>query len=157
MNRLTHAPKPPVKTASAGLTPKYGGFDGTSAAAVAARRNQLSQLVGDAKTAADSVPVRIEADCSMRVAELTPLQTVALPLGPGRQAYLLCVEGAVAASDGNGGDASGARRLVRHDAAEVRGEGELRLTSGEEGAHVLLMEMAAGGGGRAPGKWPLHM
>jgi len=103
------------------------------------------------------VPVKIQVDCSMRVAELTPSQTVSLTLGPGRQAYLLCVEGTVAASDGSSSDGSSGARLVRHDAAEVRGEGELRVTSGEDGAHVLLMEMAADGGGRAPGKWPLHM
>ena len=62
------------------------------------------------------MPVKIQVDCSMRVAELTPSQTVSLTLGPGRQAYLLCVEGTVAASDGSSSDGSSGARLVRHDA-----------------------------------------
>ena len=143
-----------------GLTPKYGGFDGTTAAAKAARTNALAQLVGDdTQKEHAGAPVQIASDCSMYVAELERGQTVDFALRRGRQAYLLCVEGAVSA----GGTASDSgddppRALVRHDAAEFRGEGSLRLTAGEaEGAHVLLLEMAEGAGGRGPGQWPLHL
>lgn len=152
-----------INTRTTGLTPQYGGFDGASAAAVAMRKNALAQLVGDRKgggAKAADVPVAIEQDCSMHVAELDPGKSVSRPLASGRQAYLLCVEGALRAADasGGGGGSSKACDLVRHDAAEVRGDGgTLQLTAGAEGCHLLLLEMAAGGGGRGPGKWPLHM
>jgi hypothetical protein len=53
-----------------GLKPRYGGYDGTTASAKAARTNALCQVVGDADNAAHAaVPVRIAQDCSMYVAE----------------------------------------------------------------------------------------
>ena len=139
-----------------GLTPCYGGYDGTPAAAQAARHNALAHLVGDANNNAHAqAPVRIQQDCSLYVAELEAGQTVSLALGPKRQAYLVCLEGSVSASDSAASDKS---TLRRHDAVEVRGEGCLQISASDSGAaHVLLLEMAAGGGGRGPGKWPLHM
>ena len=47
-------------------------------------------------------------------------------------------------------------RLARHDAVEIRGDGSLTVAADGGPAHVLLLEMAAGSGGRGPGKWPLH-
>ena len=84
-------------------------------------------------------------------------RAVEFPLRKGRQAYLLCVEGTLSAG-GGATDDDAPIRLARHDAAEWRGEGTLRLAA-EEGApgHLLLIEMAEGAGGRGPGQWPLHM
>jgi len=140
-----------------GLTPHYGGFDGTTAAAAAARKNAFVQLVGEqGRTEHGSVPVRIAQDCSMYVAELEPGLSLRFAIAKGRQAYILCVEGSLTV----GGTAEGddpPMLMVRHDAAELRGEGTLQLTVGDVPAHTLLMEMAEGAGGRGPGKWPLHM
>jgi redox-sensitive bicupin YhaK (pirin superfamily) len=140
-----------------GLEPLYGGFDGTTAAATAARKNAFTQLVGDQGRAEHgSVPVRIAQDCSMYVAEIEPGVSLQFTIAKGRQAYILCVEGSLTV----GGTAEGDHPpmpLVRHDAAELRGEGKLQLTAGDTPAHTLLMEMAEGPGGRGPGKWPLHM
>lgn len=141
-----------INTRQNGLEPRYGGHDGTTATARAARKNKLHQLVADAR-AAEKAPIKIEQDCRMYVSELEPEQLVSLPLAAGRQAYLLCVEGAVTLSDAG---ASGVA-LQRHDAAEIRGDGEIRVAAGAEPAHVLLLEMAAGPGGRGPGKWPMHI
>ena len=81
---------------------------------------------------------------------------MSLQIGAGRQAYVLCVEGSLAASDS--GSSQPAISLARHDAAEVRGDGELHLAaSADAPSHVLILEMAHGPGGRGPGKWPLHM
>ena len=136
-----------------GLQPTYGGFDGATPAAQQARTNALVQLVGDSEQPSHgAAPVQISADCAMHVAELEAGRAVEFALGKRRQAYLLCVEGALAAA---GGEAT--MKLVRHDAAEVRGEGTLQLTARDGPAHVLLMEMAEGAGGRGPGKWPLHV
>ena len=91
----------------------------------------------------------------MYVAELAPNKNVEFEIKPGRQAYLLCVEGAVTTSGGEPLQPS--PQLLQHDAAEIRGEGTLRLTTGDDPAHVLLLEMAAGKGGRGSGQWPLHL
>ena len=131
-----------------------GSFDGTTAEAVASRHNGLTQLVGD-KMADAAAPVLIEQDCSMYVTELAPNKNVEFEIKPGRQAYLLCVEGAVTTSGGEPLQPS--PQLLQHDAAEIRGEGTLRLTTGDDPAHVLLLEMAAGKGGRGSGQWPLHL
>ena len=142
-----------INTRQYGLKPTYGGYDGSTAEAVAARTNALVQLVGDATNTAHGAPVRINADCTMHVAELEPSHRVQFDIKPSRQAYLLCVEGAVDVS----GDGA-AVGLRRHDAMEIRGEGVLGLAATADApAHVLLMEMAEGAGGRGPGKWPLHM
>jgi redox-sensitive bicupin YhaK (pirin superfamily) len=145
-----------INTRRNGIEPEYGGFDGTTSVARAARTNSLAQLVGDRNQDRDAAaPVKIEQDARMFVSELEPGKTVSLPLPKGRQAYLLCVEGAVTAREAAGGDLY---ELVRHDAAEIRGDGTLDLSASAQGAHVLLLEMAASSqGGRGPGKWPLHM
>merc|ERR1719326_1213743 len=143
-----------INTAKMGITPRYGGFDGTTAAAQAARTNGLAQLVGDRRSEkASNVPVLIEQDCKMFATELEPGKSVSLQLAKGRQAYLICLEGSVALSDAG----SGAVQLARHDAAEIRGEGEILLQAGSQRAHAMLLEMAAGSGGRGPGKWPMHL
>ena len=114
-----------ITPASNGLSPTYGGFDGTTAAAQAGRRNALAQLVGDRKQqAAANVPVRISQDCAMFVSELDAGAAVEFPLRSGRQAYLLCLEGALSAGGITAGTADGAMlRLARHEAVEWRGEG----------------------------------
>ena len=74
----------------------------------------------------------------------------ALPLvvGDGRQAYLLCVEGAAAfRTEGD----SRTAELERHDAMEILGRSAtpIEVAAGEAGAHILYFEMAAGGRGRS--------
>jgi len=131
-----------------GLEPSYGGFDGMTADAQAARKNALTQLVGDRDNPTHrDAPVLIAQDCAMYSAELEPSRTVEFPLTHGRQAYLLCVEGAMQAGGGAAEDDKPIQ-LVRHDAAEWRGQGTIRLTAGTTGAHLLLLEMAESAGGR---------
>eukprot|EP00928_Gymnodinium_smaydae_P083374 TRINITY_DN66612_c0_g1_i1.p1 TRINITY_DN66612_c0_g1~~TRINITY_DN66612_c0_g1_i1.p1 ORF type:complete len:285 (-),score=43.27 TRINITY_DN66612_c0_g1_i1:260-1114(-) len=137
-----------------GYKPTYGGYDGATSAAVAARKNALSQLVGDAQSKTCCAPVKLQQDLSMYVADLDIGSQVTLPLAAGRQAYVLCVEGKVALSDASSG-AVNPVQLVRHDAAEVRcgqgGGGEICLAApADSSAHVLVLEMAHGPGGRSP-------
>jgi len=146
-----------IKTRRQGLPPVYGGFDGTSATAREARKNELAQLVGDKRgKEAASTPVTIEQDFRMYVSELEGGKSVAFPLSQGRQAYLLCVAGELLLKDA--GPKGAECRLARHDAAEIRGEGQLTLAAPEGvAAHVLLLEMESGSGGRGPGRWPMHV
>ena len=54
-----------------GFEPAYGGFDGTTADAVAARKNQLAKLAGDAQDKTNPAPIKLQQDCSLYVAEVT--------------------------------------------------------------------------------------
>lgn len=111
-----------------GLTPNYGSHETTKEA----RANQWCHVVSPvagAGAAAGAAPVQINQDANIRVAEMDPGVTLPLSVEAGRQAYLLCMEGAA-------GD------LGRHDAAELAAGAELSLTAGGEGAHLLVVEMA---------------
>lgn len=144
-----------INTRQSGLPPVYGGFDGSTEAAKAARHNQFAQLVGDNKKARDAeVPVRIAQDCTMHASEIDAGQTVDFTLGPHRQAYFVCLEGSVTVARA---DSDEKVDFQRHDASEIRGEGKLSFTASNGPAHVLLLDMEATGGGRGPGRWPLHI
>ena len=132
-----------VLPAMRGLQPRYGGFDGSDPDAVVARRNNLAHIVGDAR-GGTAAPVGIHQDCNFYCSELDPGKSSSFCLQPGRQAYLLCAEGSIKV---DGAEAS-PLALDRHDAAECRGDGELILTAGGAGSHLLLVEMAEGSGGR---------
>jgi len=124
-----------------GLRPNYGSMLG-GAAAEAARRDQWAHLVSDASGSAKT-PVQISQDCNVFVAELSRgASPGTFELEPGRQAYVLCVEGEASLE----GDAAGLRR---HDAAELKGPLSLRWTAGSTGAMLLLFEMAHTEDGRA--------
>ena len=72
-------------------------------------------------------------DCNVFVTELSPgVASKPLALNAGRQAYLLCVEGEARLLK---------QDLARHDAAEIKGPGELELAAGPSGCLVLMFEM----------------
>lgn len=122
-----------------GLPPNYGSMPGTAAAAQA-RKDKWAQLVGDV-AAGGNAPVKINQDCNVFVTELSPgVAAPPLEILPGRQAYLLCVEGALSSPDG--------AALRMHDAAEVKGPTMLELAAGREGAMALVFEMALTSDGR---------
>ena len=65
---------------------------------------------------------------------------IALPemdLEPGRQGYMLCVEGSVTFTD----PAGRAQHLQQHDAAELKGPLCLQPQAADKGAMLLLFEM----------------
>eukprot|EP00747_Dinoflagellata_sp_TGD_P181566 gnl/TRDRNA2_/TRDRNA2_35445_c0_seq1.p1 gnl/TRDRNA2_/TRDRNA2_35445_c0~~gnl/TRDRNA2_/TRDRNA2_35445_c0_seq1.p1 ORF type:complete len:296 (-),score=47.03 gnl/TRDRNA2_/TRDRNA2_35445_c0_seq1:124-1011(-) len=117
-----------------GLRPNYGSMIGDQAAAER-RKNQWAQVVSDAagKVKAD---VQINQDCNMFVTELSP-GSAAPPFNiqDGRQVYMLCLEGSAS---------MGGQEIRRHDAAKIDGGLSLDLLAGQEGAYVLLVEMARG-------------
>ncbi|KAF8069394.1 quercetin 2,3-dioxygenase [Scenedesmus sp. PABB004] len=121
--------------------PKYG----STRHAPGARRNRLLHLLGGTTPAPAWPRVNgegrqaLHADANVFVCESDAGDAHDLELGPGRQAYLLCMEGSLAANE---------RQLGARDAAEVRGAGAgggptaLSLVAGEGGAHFMIIEMA---------------
>jgi redox-sensitive bicupin YhaK (pirin superfamily) len=120
-----------------GLTPNYGSYQGSADA----RKNTLQHLVSDVSNKSTSTPVKIHQDVDAYAAELDLGGKVELDLAPGRQAYLLCIEGAVKV---NG------EQLNRHDGCEIvakeGGTVEIEATETEETengkvAHILVFAM----------------
>mmetsp|Transcript_75863 Transcript_75863/g.222377 ORF Transcript_75863/g.222377 Transcript_75863/m.222377 type:complete len:296 (-) Transcript_75863:172-1059(-) len=123
-----------------GLTPNYGSMIG-DASANAARTDKWAHLVSDVNSRAKT-PVQISQDCNVYVTEISPsLSPGPFELASGRQAYLLCVEGAASL---RGSEVA----LRRHDAAELKGPLSLDWSAGSSGALLLLFEMAQTADGR---------
>jgi len=129
-----------------GLPPRYGSFRGDEPKAAAARRNCWAHLLSDANSDV-ATPVKVAQDVNLFVAELDAGATLPFEVGAGRQAYVLCVEGAAAFSEPA---AAPLVALARHDGCEVVGCAgtPLEVSAGDGGAHLLYFEMAATGGGR---------
>jgi redox-sensitive bicupin YhaK (pirin superfamily) len=117
-----------------GLPPNYGSYSSETAA----RSNAWAHLVGDVADAASAAPVKFNADANVHVTELAPGVTTTFELRERRQAYLLSIEGSVRVES-----VHEAAELAEADAAELRGPSTLRFTSGAQGAHLLLVEMAS--------------
>lgn len=129
-----------INTRQYGLRPNYGSCSGDPST----RRNQWAHLVSDTN-GSSATPIKINQDANIHVAELSNGHSVDFHLQPGRQAYLLCIEGSVKVTGQHGEDS-----LDRHDAAEIYGENRFQVTpvSNDGSAHVLLVEMAYTGRGR---------
>lgn len=144
-----------ITTRTRGLKPNYGSFVGDEAG----RRNQWQHLVGDVNDSKSSSAIQINQDANIHVTEIDAGETVTFTVAEGRQAYLLCVEGAGVVRGDHGSD----EVLVRHDAAEVYGPNtftitpaevsaestETAATAGAGAAHFLLVEMKHTGRGRS--------
>lgn len=122
-----------------GYKPNYGSRRYT-------REDRLNRVLhllggegpGHEQTAPD-VP-RLHQDSNVYVSELEPGKEVSVPLAAGRQAYVICAEGSATVN----GDA---RTLYMRDALEVKNpssgsDDELRFVAGQDGAHVVVIEMA---------------
>lgn len=116
-----------------GTKPNYGSMFGDAKAAQE-RFGHWAHLVSDVH-AKGRTPVQINQDCNVHLTELSPGASPGeFHLLPGRQAYLLCVEGMAAATGG--------AVLRRHDAAELKGPMNVTWRAGGTGALLLLFEMA---------------
>ena len=74
----------------------------------------------------------------MYVSELAAGDAVAYSVKPGRQVYLLDMEGGLTCAGEHG-----VETMAKHDGAEVTGPNALTITAGDAGAHFLIVEMAA--------------
>ncbi len=88
-------------------------------------------------------PIKINQEANIHVTEITPGNEVEFTLEDGRQAYLLCIEGRAKVTGEHGEE-----YLDRHDAAEVFGSNKFTVSTDEQGAHLLLVEMRLTGVGR---------
>lgn len=123
-----------------GATPAYGQYDGNEEK----RKNQWEHIVSPStspSTKTDSpttdTPVKINSDANMFVTELSPSKVASFSLSGNRQAYVLCIEGAVTI-----GGKHGEETLEQYDAAELLDGNGLSFTAGKDGTHILLFEMA---------------
>jgi redox-sensitive bicupin YhaK (pirin superfamily) len=131
-----------------GLTPNYGSVCGDASAKD--RKDNFAHLVAPVNSDGGAGYLQLNQDVNMYAAEVSAGNEVKLPmpLAPGRQAYVLLVEGSGEVRLG----ADRRERLVRHDAAELVGGAEpeyMVFTADAEGAHWLVVEMKEDGrGGR---------
>lgn len=133
-----------IKPSQSGLAPNYGSFAGSKDLC----RNTLSHLVSNVEDKSTSTPVEINQDLDAHAAELELGQKLVHELPPGRQGYLLCIEGALSV---NG------KKLEKYDACEITGGGALEIeatkvepTEHGDLAHMLLFTMkGVAGAGRS--------
>lgn len=128
---------------SRGLKPNYG----STTSSEEQRINQWAHLVSDVRVE-DAPCVKVQQDINIFVTELDSGRELAFDLESGRQAYALCVEGSVTVSA-----ADEQASLAEHDACELYGESGAPLVfrnddSGNQRAHLLLVEMQQDGSGR---------
>jgi redox-sensitive bicupin YhaK (pirin superfamily) len=127
-----------------GLKPNYGSCSGSAEG----RKNKFQHLVSNVKDSTTSTPVQINQNVDAYASELDLGSTITMNLPAKRQAYLLCMEGAVKV---NG------KQLYKYDSCEITGSGgtlEIEATDVEETengnvAHILMFTMnAVPGAGR---------
>lgn len=120
-----------------GLQPHYGSCQGQI------QKNEWNHLASNVQDKSTSTPVKIHQDVDMYAVELELGKSVVHEMPPGRQGYLLCIEGGLKV---NG------QPLDRYDACEITsgGGGPLEVeatlvepTEHGELAHFILFTMAA--------------
>ena len=121
-----------ITTRSRGLIPNYGSHKGTTEG----HKNKFDHLVTDVQNRDSSVPIKINQDANIYVAEIDLNNIVHFNVMVGRQAYLLCIEGSIELKT-----TDTKLKLLRHDAAEIKSV-NIELSSVESTAHVLIIEMA---------------
>ena len=127
-----------ITTRSRGLIPNYGSHKGTTEG----HKNKFDHLVTDVQNRDSSVPIKINQDANIYVAEIDLNNIVHFNVMVGRQAYLLCIEGSIELKT-----TDTKLKLLRHDAAEIKNV-NIELSSIESTAHVLIVEMALSKDGR---------
>lgn len=98
------------------------------------REGKWLHMVSGSGISDNPVPIRIHADMNIYATSLTGGQTETFDVKPGRQAYLVLIEGEA--------DIAG-HRLTARDALEITEESI--TISPKQDAHVLLLEMAKEG------------
>lgn len=129
-----------------GLDPKYGSFSGKSKDAIEARTNKWAHMVTgtDRKAITSEVPIRLDQDVNIFIAEVDDGVSLDFKVGPNRQAYVVNAEGETFLS-GKGKEKSFDYDMISGDAAEAYGEVELTFNSKSKGFWVVV-EMAWSGG-----------
>jgi len=148
-SEFNNSPDSPLRFIQMWVTPRemnipsnYGSLKGD----YKARCNKWQHLVSD-RNSTFNTPIKIVQDANFYVAELDAGVSVKLGLASGRQAYALCIEGAIEIGT-TGKDSSEEAELERHAAAELFGKAEITFTATSKGAHILVVEMNHDGSSR---------
>jgi len=124
-----------------GLPPNYGSSTGIEAD----RRDRWAHIVSDVADSESQTGVKINTDANMYVTEISEGNELTLEINEGRQAYMICVEGATTIRSLNDDGAEDVR-IEQHDAAEIGPSSKFALSGY---AHLLVVEMAhVAGSGR---------
>jgi redox-sensitive bicupin YhaK (pirin superfamily) len=124
-----------------GLSPNYGSYNASKDCDI--KKNTLLHLASDAGSTNVETPVKVNQDVNCKAAELEFGKALRVEMPEGRQAYLLCVEGAL---EVNG------KTLTKYDGMEIQGtvEGALDIraidveeTENGKVAHFLMFDMSA--------------
>jgi hypothetical protein len=84
--------------------------------------------------------IRINQDVDIYVSEINKGKSIRYSLPRNRQSYLLCIEGSIDIDQ---------VRLEQHEAVEIFGEVEFKVSAVENG-HLIMVEMPEGDGGEIP-------
>ena len=123
-----------------GVTPQYG----SRKHGPEERHNRWLHLLGGTGTVPQwedmSTPseIALHQDCNVMVSERDPSEAHEINLGAGRRMYLVCIEG--------GMTLNGDTELQARDAVEIvspENETRLKFKAGENGMHILAIEMAS--------------
>lgn len=139
----------------AGLPVNYGSLKGNAEA----RDNKWQHLASNAKDPSMNGEIKVNQDINIYVGDFVPgAESTEIAVGPGRQAYVVCVEGlqvgveALALSGRKGkhgdGEVVAIETLDKHDAMEVVGPIVLRFKPGETRGHMMVVEMQQDGSSR---------
>lgn len=110
-----------------GYKPQYGDREFT----MEERENRWLPIATGVNNAASEAPIRIHQDVNVYATLLTNKEHIDFPVGKGRQAYLVMIEGT---ADING------VKLGMRDALEITEE--TVTVKPEDSAHILVIEMA---------------
>lgn len=127
-----------------GHTPQYGSLKTTPKQ----RHNQLlAVLQGTGEPPAWATPlpgdpIKLHQDATVVVSQADAGLAQEVTLGAGRQAYIVCIEGSMFVEY-----PKGSADLSMREAVEAVGKKDgplpLKLVAGDEGAHFMVLEMAA--------------
>jgi len=128
-----------------GHKPQYG----SSVYSKADRHNRLLHILGGTgeppawRDVHASECIKLHQDANVYVSELDAGKELHIGLGADRQVYMVVIEGALSANGETLRTRDGAKVVSR---AKADGPDDtLVLTAGKDGAHLMLIEMAAGG------------
>jgi redox-sensitive bicupin YhaK (pirin superfamily) len=114
-----------------GYKPNYGDFRFK----MEDRDSKWLPIATSTENTANDAPIKIHQDVNVYAATVPAGESLNFEVAPDRQAYLVEIEGG---SEVTGADSS--ITLTMRDAAEITGE-SFTVKAGEEGAHVLVLEM----------------
>lgn len=120
------------------LEPNYGSYSCTKETPCD-DVNKFAHLVSDVDNKATKTVVKINQDCNMYVGRVDEGKSIAVDVKEGRMAYVLCLEGEVEVTSGNGSFET--ESMQEHDGGKVWGPSPISFKSVTGQSQMLVVEM----------------